>query len=130
MNDNIVIYIPTYNNRYSEMLNYANTLIKFCPVFIIFSNNDEKLESYNSYDWDEKIQKVYCDAKTIGEKRQFALDYLYESGFKYVVQIEDDIKTFASEINDNTKRTTSDSYAKSKITIEEMLMKMLKKGVH
>lgn len=125
MTDKIAIYIPTYNNRYSEMLNYTNTLIKSYDVFIIFSNNDEKLESYNSYEWDEKIQKVYCDAKTIGEKRQFALDYLYERGYKYVVQIEDDIRTFASEINDSTKRTTSDSYAKAKISIEEMLKKML-----
>lgn len=126
MFDKTAIYIPTYNNRYSEMLNYANTLIKTCSVFIIFSNNDEKLESYNTYEWDPKIQKLYCDAKTIGEKRQFALDYLYEKGFKYVVQIEDDIRTFASEINDSTKRTTSDSYAKARISIEEMLKKMLK----
>ena len=28
MFDKTAIYIPTYNNRYSEMLNYANTLIK------------------------------------------------------------------------------------------------------
>lgn len=125
MTDKVAIYIPTYNNRYSEMLNYTNTLIKSYDVFIIFSNNDEKLESYNKYEWDEKIQKVYCNAKTIGEKRQFALDYLYERGYKYVVQIEDDIRTFASEINDSTKRTTSDSYAKAKISIEEMLKKML-----
>ena len=125
MTDKVAIYIPTYNNRYSEMLNYTNTLIKSYDVFIIFSNNDEKLESYNNYEWNEKIQKVYCNAKTIGEKRQFALDYLYERGYKYVVQIEDDIRTFASEINDNTKRTTSDSYAKAKISIEEMLKKML-----
>lgn len=125
MADKVAIYIPTYNNRYSEMLNYTNTLIKSYDVFIIFSNNDEKLESYNSYEWDEKIQKVYCDAKTIGEKRQFTLDYLYERGYKYVVQIEDDIRTFASEINDSTKRVTSDSYAKAKISIEEMLKKML-----
>ena len=121
----VAIYIPTYNNRYSEMLNYTNTLIKSYDVFIIFSNNDEKLESYNTYKWNEKIQKVYCDAKTIGEKRQFALDYLYKRGYKYVVQIEDDIRTFASEINDSTKRTTSYSYAKAKISIEEMLKKML-----
>lgn len=125
MTDKVAIYIPTYNNRYSEMLNYTNTLIKSYDVFIIFSNNDEKLESYNNYEWNEKIQKVYCDAKTIGEKRQFALDYLYEKGYKYVAQIEDDIRTFASEINDSTKRTTSDSYAKAKISIEEMLKKML-----
>ena len=125
MTDKVAIYIPTYNNRYSEMLNYTNTLIKSYDVFIIFSNNDEKLESYNSYEWDTKIQKVYCNAKTIGEKRQFALDYLYEKGYKYVVQIEDDIRTFASEINDSTKRVTSDSYAKAKISIEEMLKKML-----
>ena len=125
MTDKVAIYIPTYNNRYSEMLNYTNTLIKSYDVFIIFSNNDEKLESYNSYEWDEKIKKVYCNARTIGEKRQFALDYLYERGYKYVVQIEDDIRTFASEINDSTKRTTSDSYAKAKISIEEMLKKML-----
>ena len=125
MTDKVAIYIPTYNNRYSEMLNYTNILIKSYDVFIIFSNNDEKLESYNNYEWNTKIQKVYCDAKTIGEKRQFALDYLYERGYKYVVQIEDDIRTFASEINDSTKRTTSDSYAKAKISIEEMLKKML-----
>ena len=125
MTDKVAIYIPTYNNRYSEMLNYTNTLIKSYDVFIIFSNNDEKLESYNSYEWDENIQKVYCNAKTIGEKRQFALDYLYERGYKYVVQIEDDIRTFASEINNSTKRTTSNSYAKAKISIEEMLKKML-----
>lgn len=125
MTDKVAIYIPTYNNRYSEMLNYTNTLIKSYDVFIIFSNNDEKLESYNKYEWNEKIQKVYCNARTIGEKRQFALDYLYERGYKYVVQIEDDIRTFASEINDSTKRTTSDSYAKAKISIEEMLKKML-----
>ena len=125
MTDKVAIYIPTYNNRYSEMLNYTNTLIKSYDVFIIFSNNDEKLESYNKYEWDEKIQKVYCNARTIGEKRQFALDYLYERGYKYVVQIEDDIRTFASEINDSTKRATSDSYAKAKISIEEMLKKML-----
>ena len=125
MTDKVAIYIPTYNNRYSEMLNYTNTLIKSYDVFIIFSNNDEKLESYNSYEWDENIQKVYCNAKTIGEKRQFALDYLYERDYKYVVQIEDDIRTFASEINNSTKRTTSNSYAKAKISIEEMLKKML-----
>lgn len=125
MTDKVAIYIPTYNNRYSEMLNYTNTLIKSYDVFIIFSNNDEKLESYNSYEWDEKIQKVYCNARTIGEKRQFVLDYLYKRGYKYVVQIEDDIRTFASEINDSTKRITSDSYAKTKISIEEMLKKML-----
>lgn len=122
----VAIYIPTYNNRYSEMLNYANTLIKSYDVFIVFSNNDEKLESYNTYKWNEKIQKVYCDAKTIGEKRQFVLNYLYNKGYKYVIQIEDDIKTFASEINDSSKRTTSDSYAKVKISIEEMIDKMLK----
>lgn len=125
MTDKVAIYIPTYNNRYSEMLNYTNILIKSYDVFIIFSNNDEKLESYNDYEWNAKIQKVYCDAKTIGEKRQFALDYLYEKGYRYVIQIEDDIRTFASEINNSTKRTTSDSYAKAKISIEEMLKKML-----
>jgi len=122
----VAIYIPTYNNRYSDMLNYANILIKSYDVFIIFSNNDEELESYNTYEWDEKIQKIYCDAKTIGEKRQFTLDYLYKRGYKYVIQIEDDIRTFASEINDSSKRTTSDSYAKVKISIEKMLDKMLK----
>lgn len=122
----VAIYIPTYNNRYSDMLNYANILIKSYDVFIIFSNNDEELKSYNTYEWDEKIQKVYCDAKTIGEKRQFTLDYLYKRGYKYVIQIEDDIRTFASEINDSSKRTTSDSYAKVKISIEKMLDKMLK----
>lgn len=122
----VAIYIPTYNNRYCEMLNYTNTLIKSYDVFIVFSNNDEKLESYNTYEWDPKIQKLYCDAKTIGEKRQFVLDYLYDRGYKYVIQIEDDIKTFASEINDSSKRTTSDSYAKVKISIEEMIDKMLK----
>jgi hypothetical protein len=121
----VAIYIPTYNNRYSEMLNYTNILIKSYDVFIVFSNNDEKLESYNNYEWDEKIQKLYWDAKTIGEKRQFTLDYLYDKGYKYVIQIEDDIRTFASEINDNTKRTTSESYAKTKISIEEMIKKML-----
>lgn len=126
MTNKVAIYMPTYNNRYSEMLNYANTLIKSYDVFIIFSNNDEKLESYNNYKWDEKIQKVYCDAKTIGQKRQYVLDYLYKRGFKYVIQIEDDIRTFASEINDSTKRTTSDSYAKEKISIETLIEKMLK----
>ena len=45
----VAIYIPTYNNRYSDILNYANELIKSYQVFIIFSNNDEKLDSYNSY---------------------------------------------------------------------------------
>jgi len=126
MNNKVAIYIPTYNNRYSDMLNYTNELIKSYQVFIVFSNNDEKLESYNSYKWDEKIQKVYCDAKTIGQKRQYVLNYLYERGFKYVIQIEDDIRTFASEINDSTKRTTSDSYAKEKISIETLIGKMLK----
>lgn len=123
------IYIPTYNNRYSDMLNYANTLSDLCDVYIVFSNNDEKLDSYNNYNWNDKIQKVYCDAKTIGEKRQFTLDFLYNRKYKYAIQIEDDIKTYASEINDSTKRTTSDSYARAKISLETMIIKMLKTAI-
>jgi len=121
----IAIYIPTYNNRYSEMLNYVNTLVKSFSVFIIFSNNDDKLDSYNNYNWDPNVKKIYCDAKTIGEKRQFAVDYIYKQGFNYIIQIEDDVRTFASEINENTKRSTSNSYAKAKISIEEMISRMI-----
>jgi len=121
----VAIYIPTYKNRYKEMLNYTNTLINKFDVFIVFSTYDDKLESYNEYKWDDRIQKLYTDAKTIGAKRQFTVDYLYEKGYQYVIQIEDDIRSFGSEINENTKRTTSNSYAKVKVNIDNVIEKML-----
>ena len=65
MLDKVAICIPTYNNRYSEVLNYINKLTSLCDVFIVFSNSDDKLKEYDSYDWNDKINKVYCDIKIL-----------------------------------------------------------------
>lgn len=129
MLNKVVICIPTYNNRYSEVLNYINKLTSLCDVFIVFSNSDDKLKEYDSYDWNDKINKVYCDAKTIGEKRKFLVNYLYDKGYQYIIQIDDDVRTFASEINESTKRTTSDSYAKHKITLETLITRLIDKMI-
>jgi len=129
MIDNVAICIPTYNNRYSEVLNYINKLTTLGDVYVIFSNNDDKLNEYDSYDWNDKINKVYCDANTIGEKREFLVDYMYDKGYQYIIQMDDDVRTFASEINEFTKRTTSDSYAKKKITLETLITRLIDKMI-
>lgn len=92
----IVICIPTYKNRYSNLLNYVNTLSDKYDVCVVFSTYDEKLPEYDTnYQWNDKIIKLYTDAPTIGAKHQFIIDEMYKRGYKYVFQIDDDIKPIA-----------------------------------
>ncbi len=117
--------IPTYNNRYKELLNYVNELTKITNVFIILSTDDPKIDEYKEYDWNDKVEILYSTAKTIGEKRWFLMRMMHELDYKYVIQMDDDIRTYASEINENTKRTTSESYAKIKISLEKLINKLI-----
>lgn len=119
----IAIYIPTYRCRYDKILNYINNFDKRFDVYVVFSTYDEHINDYDKIDL-SNATKLYCDAKTIGGKRQFTIDYLYNKGYKYALQIEDDVRPIASKITEETKRTTSNSYAKLKIDINELLIKM------
>ena len=118
------ICIFTYKNRYSTLLNYTNKLIDEFPVFIVFSKDDPKLSEYDEYVFDERIVKLYVDAPTLGVKKQFAFDYLYDHGYEYVMFCDDDLEDFGMEINESTKRTTSDSYRKVKIPLETLFDRM------
>ena len=123
-NSNVAICIFTYKNRYSTLINYTSKLVENYPVFLIFSNNDPKLSEYDQYELDERVEKVYTDAETLGAKKQFAYDYLYDKGYEYVIFSDDDLEDFGMEINESTKRTTSDSYRKVKIPLETLFERM------
>lgn len=118
------IFIPTYKNRYDELLNCINDIEKY-EVFVVFSSYDN-IESYNEkYTWKDHIHTLVSDAPNIGLKRQFGLDAIYDRGFTYAIQFDDDNRSFGAKITPETKRTTSNSYAKQKISIEELVDKLV-----
>lgn len=118
------IFIPTYKNRYDELLNCINDIEKY-EVFVVFSSYDN-IESYtNKYTWKDHVHTLVSDAKTIGLKRQFGLDAIYDKGFTYAIQFDDDNRAFGAKITPETKRKTSNSYAKQKISIEELVDKLV-----
>lgn len=125
----LAICIFTYKNRYSTLLNYTNNLVDKYDVFIVFSNDDPKLSEYDEYDFDERIQKLYTDSITLGEKKQCALDNLYNKGYEYVMFVDDDLEDYGMEINESTKRTTSNSYKKIKIPLETLFDRMYNKAI-
>lgn len=122
------IYIPSYQNRYDEIFNYVNELSKDYDIFIVLSEDDTKLKNYaEKFDFNDSIKLVLTDCKTIGEKRQFIMTDAYKHEYKYVIQLDDDIRNYGYRITEATKRTTSDSYRREKISLKELLDTLINK---
>lgn len=120
MNDTAV-FIPSYQNRYDEIFNYVNNIDKY-NVYIILSKDDSNLKNYyDKFSFNSNIHLIETDCKTIGEKRQFIMDYAYENGYRYVIQLDDDIRKYGYRITEETKRKTSDSYRREKISLVDLL---------
>ena len=119
--NNTAIFIPSYQNRYDEIFNYLNNINDY-DIFIILSKDDTKLNNYyEKFSFNDNIKLIETSCQTIGEKRQFILDYAYEHNYKYAIQLDDDIREYGYRITEQTKRQTSDSYRKEKISLIELL---------
>lgn len=116
------IFIPSYKFRYVELFNYLKNIIEY-DIFIILSEDDEEKSKYydNKFDFGENVHLIETSCKTIGEKRQYIVDYAYENGYTYAVQLDDDVRGYGAKITPESKRTTSDSYRKIKIDLLEII---------
>lgn len=121
MDNSTAIFIPSYQNRYDEVFNYINNIANY-QIYIILSADDPNLANYYSkFMFNDNIHLIETNCQTIGEKRQYILDYAYEHGYKYAVQLDDDIRGYGYRITDETKRKTSNSYAREKIELKELI---------
>lgn len=117
----IAIYIPSYKNRYDELFNYLNKIDNYDIYLILSEDDDQKKNYFEKYNFNMNIHFIETSCKTIGEKRQYIIDNAYHCGYKYAVQLDDDIRGYASKITKESKRTTSDSYAKIRIELKELI---------
>lgn len=116
LKNNNVICVPSYGFRFTELFDALRT-IKDYDVKIFVSNDDPNLNKYN----DLGIDIINTDSKNIAEKRKFIVDWTIENGYEYAYIIEDDVKAFGEKITPETKRETSNTYRRFKVTIEEMV---------
>lgn len=124
------IFIPTYKNRFNCLFNYIkNGGFRGRDVFLILSKDDEHLKEYYEYDFPENVKLIETECKNIGEKLQYILDYANLKNIKYIVEIEDDVREFGYKITPESKRKTSESFAKIKIPLVELVDKMLEEIV-
>lgn len=126
MNHKVGIFIPSYKNRVHELFEYivAGGLDKY-DVFIVLSDNDDKLKEYYDYAFPNNVMMILTNCKTIGEKRQTILDFAKKHGFKTMVEIDDDVRSHGYVILSETKRTTSNTYHKNKIPLVDIIDKMV-----
>lgn len=125
-NEPTVIAIPSYKNRYNELLNSIDDIDTKYDVIVFLSDTDPNKEQYYSqYSFKRPgVSIVELSAKTIGVKRQQVADHCYDHGYRYMIELDDDLRSFAYKITEETKRKTSDSYSRIKISLTELFDKM------
>lgn len=121
-----VIAIPSYKNRYNELLNAIDGIDPKYDVIVFLSDTDpNKQQYYSQYSFKRSnVKFVELDAQTIGVKRQQVADYCYDHGYRYMIELDDDLRSFAYKITEETKRKTSESYSRIKISLSELFDKM------
>lgn len=126
----IIICIPSYKNRYSNLLSNLKNIDKKYDICIFLSKDDYTASGYDKYNWDSpNISYVETQCKSIFEKRQFMLDYVTEHGYDGYFQLDDDIMfTRCGKISEKTKRTTSDSYRAENCDFNELLDVLVSKA--
>lgn len=111
------IYIPSYKNRFDEVFNYLSE-IKNYDIYIILSEDDDNINNYyTKFNFGDNVHLVPTSYNTIGEKRQYIMDDAYNRNYDYVIQLDDDIRDYGYRITEETKRKTSNSYAREKISL-------------
>lgn len=127
MNKKIAICIPSYKNRYSNLLSNLTNIDKKYDIYVFLQGDDFEQSGYNVYDWSQpNIQCINTPCKSIFEKRQFMLEFVREHNYDGYFQIDDDIMfTGCGKISESTKRTTSDSYRAEKCDFNELLDKLV-----
>ncbi len=130
MNKKIAICIPSYKNRYSNLLSNLVNIDKKYDIYVFLQGDDFEQSGYNMYDWSQpNIKCINTPCKSIFEKRQFMLDFVREHKYDGYFQIDDDIMfTGCGKISETTKRTTSDSYRAVKCDFNELLDALVNKA--
>lgn len=130
MNKRIAICIPSYKNRYSNLLSNLVNIDKKYDIYVFLSENDFETSGYDKYDWTpSNIEYVVTPCKSIFEKRQYMLDFVREHNYDGYFQLDDDIMfTRCGKISEKTKRTTSNSYRAEICDFNELLDVLVKKA--
>ena len=82
MNKRIAICIPSYKNRYSNLLSNLVNIDKKYDIYVFLSENDFEASGYDKYDWaPSNIEYVVTPCKSIFEKRQYMLDFVREHNY-------------------------------------------------
>ena len=118
------IFIPSYKYRYDELFNYLNNISTY-DIYLILSKDDDALSKYYEHSFNDNVHLIETDCKNIGQKRQFILDYAYDHGYDYSLMIEDDIRSYAYKITEESRRPSSDKFNKIKITLLELINRVV-----
>ena len=115
------IFIPSYKNRYDELFNYLGNITEY-DIYIILSEDDElKQNYYEKFNFKENVTIIETPCKTIGEKRQFIVEYARQHRYLYAVQLDDDVRGYGAKITPESKRETSNSYRKIRIDLIDII---------
>jgi len=121
-----VIAILVYKNRYTELIENINKVLDKYDVILFAQSNDDKLEEYEKYR--NNVTDIICvNADNIAKKRQAIYDKCYELGYKYMFELDDDLKWEGKYIDESCKRQTSNSYKYKKIECEKLFDELLNK---
>lgn len=121
-NKKICISIPVYKfvrTKLIEDLIHENLY----DIILFTQSNDENKHKYDIFKNDVRIIELNCD--NIFTKRELMLEQMIALGYNGAFCLDDDVCAFGYKITEETKRTTSNSYAKIKVPVEEVFNKLL-----
>jgi len=113
------ISIPSYKHRYKNLLKYLNNsdIKDVFDVYVFLSNSDENIKEYDVYN---NINLIKTDCNTLGDKKQYIFEYLYNKGYEKTFLIDDDIYSFGRKLQEGYMLKSGKGYKGINIEIKEL----------
>lgn len=118
------ICVPVYKHRSDLMLNMLKEIDNSFDIFVVSQENDPCVNEYDAYGFEVLIPEV----TSIFQKREYIRNEMINRGYEGFFMFDDDVKKFV-KITEESKRTTSNSYAPVDCHINEVLSKMLERSI-
>lgn len=121
--NNYAICVPVYKHRSDILLNMLKEVDDKFDIFVVTQINDPCVNEYNDFGFEVLVPEV----TSIFQKREYIRNEMVDRGYKGFFMFDDDVKSFV-KITEDTKRTTSNSYAPIKCNVNEVLDVVIKRA--
>lgn len=121
-----VVAIPVYKYRYTNLIDNISKVLDKYDVILFTHDDDDAIDEYEKYK--NVLTDVICvHAENINQKRLAVYNKCKELGYRYMFELDDDLKWEGKYIDESCKRQTSNSYKYKKIEFEKLFDELLDK---